>query len=447
MFFFLPLQTIWRDDSFFTQPTKCLWRRQVWRVSASVLHRPTHQNAHIVAHTLEMTIHLLHGCSISYLNPHFKSTDMIGLISLWMGTIANSRAALQCSVEHAVTDKYPPSLLILSDLFFLILLSSFLLVPSANPFLNLLPSLFFLLLLLLHSSLLLLFPVLSSIPLLSCLASSSNFSPLLLPPPSLLASSALYLLFTSVLYIVPLPLMIFYSYTLSLSLFSHLLFPLFPYFPIFCSLHLSHLAVLSLLFHCVYWGLYARDGVGNGSLKILGKFFFCISHWLTDTVSVLHCRMNNWMQDYVRFCAGVCWTDFIIFLWYYRFGNHKLIIPSVFSFSLCMSTSLSPSPGKLLFSVSFLVFLLMLILLGKGFTVTRWGFWTFLMFLCVFLCACKSIDSNLSLYVYAPTIAHQALLSVITPSHDLKMLVVSLKIVSMLALIMWMSICFVRGMC
>ncbi|KAK7147361.1 hypothetical protein R3I94_010012 [Phoxinus phoxinus] len=54
--------------------------------------------------------------------------------------------------------------------------------------------------------------------------------------------------------------------------------------------------VLSLLFFCFYWGLYARDGVGNGSLKLL---------------------------------------------------------------------------GKLLFSVSFLVFLLMLILLGKGFTVTR----------------------------------------------------------------------------
>lgn len=33
---------------------------------------------------------------------------------------------------------------------------------------------------------------------------------------------------------------------------------------------------------------------------------------------------------------------------------------------------LSLSQGKLLFSVSFLVFLLMLILLGKGFTVTRW---------------------------------------------------------------------------
>uniref|UniRef100_A0A671M1P0 Transmembrane protein 145-like n=1 Tax=Sinocyclocheilus anshuiensis TaxID=1608454 RepID=A0A671M1P0_9TELE len=29
--------------------------------------------------------------------------------------------------------------------------------------------------------------------------------------------------------------------------------------------------VLSLLFFCIYWGLYARDGVGNGSLKILGE--------------------------------------------------------------------------------------------------------------------------------------------------------------------------------
>ncbi|TRY84545.1 hypothetical protein DNTS_001300, partial [Danionella cerebrum] len=54
--------------------------------------------------------------------------------------------------------------------------------------------------------------------------------------------------------------------------------------------------VLSLLFFSIYWGLYARDGFGNGSLKVL---------------------------------------------------------------------------GKLLFSVSFLIFLLMLILLGKGFTVTR----------------------------------------------------------------------------
>ncbi|KAM6298476.1 transmembrane protein 145 [Podargus strigoides] len=54
--------------------------------------------------------------------------------------------------------------------------------------------------------------------------------------------------------------------------------------------------VLSLIFCCVYWGQYACDGVGSGSIKIL---------------------------------------------------------------------------AKLLFSVSFLIFLLMLILLGKGFTVTR----------------------------------------------------------------------------
>uniref|UniRef100_A0A4W5MA49 Transmembrane protein 145 n=1 Tax=Hucho hucho TaxID=62062 RepID=A0A4W5MA49_9TELE len=29
--------------------------------------------------------------------------------------------------------------------------------------------------------------------------------------------------------------------------------------------------VVSLLFHCIYWGLYARDGVGNGSLKIMAQ--------------------------------------------------------------------------------------------------------------------------------------------------------------------------------
>ncbi|RCU34908.1 hypothetical protein DVA76_18715, partial [Acinetobacter baumannii] len=45
-------------------------------------------------------------------------------------------------------------------------------------------------------------------------------------------------------------------------------------------------------------------------------------------------------------------------------------------------------PGKLLFSVSFLVFLLMLILLGKGFTVTRWGF---LSLMSVFLHVCVSL--------------------------------------------------------
>ncbi|XP_051018578.1 transmembrane protein 145 isoform X1 [Acomys russatus] len=54
--------------------------------------------------------------------------------------------------------------------------------------------------------------------------------------------------------------------------------------------------VLSLLFFCIYWGQYATDGIGNSSVKIL---------------------------------------------------------------------------GKLLFSCSFLIFLLTLILLGKGFTVTR----------------------------------------------------------------------------
>ncbi|XP_044291234.1 transmembrane protein 145 [Varanus komodoensis] len=54
--------------------------------------------------------------------------------------------------------------------------------------------------------------------------------------------------------------------------------------------------VLSLMFFCIYWGQYASDGIGKGSLKIL---------------------------------------------------------------------------AKLLFSISFLIFLLMLILLGKGFTVTR----------------------------------------------------------------------------
>lgn len=39
-------------------------------------------------------------------------------------------------------------------------------------------------------------------------------------------------------------------------------------------MHISKLwlSVLSLLFHCVYWGLYAREGVGNSSLKILGEF-------------------------------------------------------------------------------------------------------------------------------------------------------------------------------
>lgn len=48
-------------------------------------------------------------------------------------------------------------------------------------------------------------------------------------------------------------------------------------------------------------------------------------------------------------------------------------LPSPLSHFLPLPPTLCPSPGKLLFSVSFLVFLLMLILLGKGFTVTRWA--------------------------------------------------------------------------
>lgn len=53
---------------------------------------------------------------------------------------------------------------------------------------------------------------------------------------------------------------------------------------VFFSLLLSPplLAVLSLLFHCVYWGLYARDGVGSSSLKILGEF---LQQPLTDAAS------------------------------------------------------------------------------------------------------------------------------------------------------------------
>ncbi|KAL1769440.1 transmembrane protein 145 isoform X1 [Sigmodon hispidus] len=35
--------------------------------------------------------------------------------------------------------------------------------------------------------------------------------------------------------------------------------------------------VLSLLFFCIYWGQYATDGIGNGSLKILAKLLFSCS--------------------------------------------------------------------------------------------------------------------------------------------------------------------------
>lgn len=71
----------------------------------------------------------------------------------------------------------------------------------------------------------------------------------------------------------------------SCLLYSSFLFPLYIFF---------HLAVLSLMFHCVYWGLYARDGVGNGSLKILGEFLplhWSLAEWLTESGwKITHCR-------------------------------------------------------------------------------------------------------------------------------------------------------------
>lgn len=86
--------------------------------------------------------------------------------------------------------------------------------------------------------------------------------------------------------------------------------------------------VLSLLFFCIYWGQYASDGIGNESVKILGEN------------EVVPGEAEPWAQ---------VWCP----LW---------AISEQWS---------SPFPAKLLFSSSFLVFLLMLILLGKGFTVTR----------------------------------------------------------------------------
>lgn len=43
------------------------------------------------------------------------------------------------------------------------------------------------------------------------------------------------------------------------------------FFVFFPPIGLSSLPVLSLLFFCIYWGQYATDGIGNGSLKILGE--------------------------------------------------------------------------------------------------------------------------------------------------------------------------------
>lgn len=66
------------------------------------------QTRTLTEHTHSRWLSLLHGCSISHLNPHFKSTDIIALISLWIGPTANSRPVLQCLVKLAVTDEPPP---------------------------------------------------------------------------------------------------------------------------------------------------------------------------------------------------------------------------------------------------------------------------------------------------------------------------------------------------
>lgn len=100
---FFSLQTIWREDSFFTQPTKCSWQQQVWRVRASVPNRHTRiTEAHERTLWMRRRMRRRCCCSISCLNPHSKSSDIITHISLWMGTIANR---LQRSVERAVTDE------------------------------------------------------------------------------------------------------------------------------------------------------------------------------------------------------------------------------------------------------------------------------------------------------------------------------------------------------
>lgn len=285
---------------------------------------------------------LSHGCSISYLNPHFKSRDIIGLISLWMGTIANSRAALQCSVEHAVTDEHPfysshptlsfflPPLILLTCPFCKSLLDS----PAIPEFssLPLLPLL---------SSLLLLIHLLLSFPNFLSRFSSPYFTPLLLSI-SFLVSSALYLLVTYFLYLLS-----SIATTLSLLL-SHLSPPfslslIFPFsapciFSIWqcsacCSIVSTGACMLEMELAMAAWKYSVSSSPASAT------------HSLTDWQTLpLHCTaewtagcriVHYFVTVYVRAC--VWWPDFIVCLWYYRFGNHNLIIPSVFPFSLSIS--------------------------------------------------------------------------------------------------------------
>lgn len=152
-----------------------------------------------------MTVNLSHGCSISYLNPNFKSRDIISLISLWIGTITNGCAALQCSVKCAVTDKHPAhsSHSIFPLRYLAVFLPSRLLVPSPNPFSVLLPPLNSLSLPLFH------LPFINT-----CLSLFSRFSPPLLP----------YLSFLFLIIISFSPLIFIFSLLLSdIVLFSYFL--------------------------------------------------------------------------------------------------------------------------------------------------------------------------------------------------------------------------------
>lgn len=139
-----------------------------------------------------------------------------------------------------------------------------------------------------------------------------------------------------------------------------------------------------------------------------------LTDWLTDwldTASALENHslpdQNEWVDDdgcvrgwrsVIAGLMGRIMHDFVwgcVVTWFYLSPLILQIRKPQPNYPFCLlfltfylSPLLCPSPGKLLFSVSFLVFLLMLILLGKGFTVTRWGGCIFCsFFVCVHGCA------------------------------------------------------------